>query len=383
MTTARTLFKRMLRLCAAGAAGLAASAALANPQALVGTWKGSIGGAPVMACFTAGEADYHYLRHMRAILLARPGDDGSLSDAQLRALPLEGYRLDEVDRSGDTPGVSGRWRFEGVQGDLLRGTWTSPSGDRSLPIRLSKLAPPPGADSGDVCGAAYFAPLRAAVRVKKEPARFASHVYTQLASEDAKAPELGAEVPHADAFNRFALDWLRDQAVFRYDCERGLSRLVGSGEPLGRELQPVFWNDRYLVLQDALPEVFCGGAHGNSSLSYVVWSLPQGKPIDPWIWIQGGQQAVRARDSADGPPVAPALLRQIIRQHPRNEVNDSCSEVMDAMWVDAPIPSDDGLVFNTSFFHAMRACNDQVSLNWRQLAPYLSREGRELMKKGR
>ena len=43
--------------------------------------------------------------------------------------------------------------------------------------------------------------------------------------------------------------------------------------------------------------------------------------------------------------------------------------------VQPPYPSAQGLVFNTHFFHAMRACNDEVPLGWKQLWPNLSTEG--------
>ena len=57
---------------------------------------------------------------------------------------------------------------------------------------------------------------------------------------------------------------------------------------------------------------------------------------------------------------------------------DDCREVLNLMSVQPPYPSAQGLVFNTDFFHAMRACNDEVPLTWKQLWPYLSAQGRKV-----
>ena len=365
-----TLIRRVCGL----ALSLAVPAALATPQPLLGTWKGSIGSAPVMACFDDVESQYYYLRHLHGITLVRPEDLVSHTNDESRAEPVVGHVLAERafgDAPGAVDGVTARWRLERLEGAVLTGTWTAVSGNRSLPIRLLRLEGP--TKQGMACGAAFMAPVLAGVRTRKSPGRFESHVFQVVASADARAPELGPEVPHAERFNRFAMDWLREQAAFVYDCNRGAG---GVGEALDRSLEPVFWSDRHLVLRDAMQEVFCGGAHGNASLSYVVWSLPQGRAVNTWAWIQGGEAAAGSRPSEGGPDVPRPLRRLIISRHPRN---DDCGEYMPFVGIDAPYPSTDGLVFNTSFAHAMRACNDEVRLSWKQLAPYLSKQGRELM----
>lgn len=356
---------------------LAASSAPATPQALLGTWKGSIGNAPVMVCFDDFESQYYYLRHRHGITLQRRDDRGSPSLEQQRAEPVVGHVLDER-AFGDVPdavdGVTARWRLDQLQGEVLSGTWAAVSGKRSLPIRLTRVEPP--LKDGVACGAAFMAPVMANLRMQKSPGRFESHAFQYVATADAKAPELGPELPHADRFNRFAMVWLQEQASFAYECERGVSRPAG---PLDRSFEPVFWSERWLVLRDAMPEVFCGGAHGNSSLSYVVWSIPQGRAVDPWVWIQGGESAVGSLRAKDGPDVPRPLRRLIVARHPRN---DDCGDSMAFMGIDAPYPVADGLVFNTSFSHAVRSCNDEVRLSWKQLLPHLSRQGRELMQTG-
>ena len=69
------------------------------------------------------------------------------------------------------------------------------------------------------------------------------------------------------------------------------------------------WSETFLVLQDLMPDANCGGAHGNSSLSYITWSLQRGEPVDTWSWIQGGQDSMKLRKDAAGAEVESALLR--------------------------------------------------------------------------
>lgn len=329
---------------------LAAAAAVAA-ETSAGAWKGRIGNAEVMVCFSETGSEYYYLRHRRGVRLDATGADS----------------FDESNATSNFPGeISGRWRIESRSATAITGTWTSPKGERRLPIRLERLP-------GKACAPAFEEPLRRAVQVQRKPMNFEGHAYRELASEQAAAFELDAALPHAAALNRWAMDWLREQAVEAYGCD--LSR-GGPPEPLGRSLRPVVWNARFLVLQDLLPDTFCGGAHGNASLGYTTWSLAQGEIVDTWAWIQGGQKALMTKDNAQGEPVQAPLFRLLAQAHPRNAKDDDCAEFMDIMGVETPYPVADGMKFPTRFSHARRDCEDEVQLSWRQLAPFLSPAGK-------
>ncbi len=332
-------------------AALAPFAAAAAGELPTGAWKGRIGNAEVMACFGDGEPQYYYLRHRRGIWLAPKGADGFEESTATQQFPGE---------------ISGRWRIESRDATKLSGTWSSPSGDRKLPIRLERLP-------GKACEPAFHEPLRRAVQVQRKAMNFEGHAYRELASEQAIAFELDAALPQAAAINRWAMDWLRDQAVEAYACD--LSR-GGPPEALGRSLRPVVWNTRFLVLQDLLPDTFCGGAHGNAQLGYTTWSLAQGGIVDTWGWIQGGQKALAAKDDPKGEPVMSPLFKLLAQAHPRNAKDDDCAEFMDLMSPQTPYPVAQGLQFPTLFSHARRDCEDEVTLTWRQLAPFLSPAGK-------
>lgn len=357
---------------------------LARAEAPVptGAWKGTVGQAAVMVCFAeAGESGYYYLRHKRGIHLWPSGEEGNDSqsaEAIAKAWRSGRFELDErVPTTGSDDKVSGHWQLEAKSPTEVTGTWTAPGGGKKAPISLRKVtgAAPQAPTYSGACEPAYYEPIRAAIQLKYQPAQFDGHAYREVSSEEATSMEVPASVPHAGEFNRHALEWLRDQSAIAYDCNTGRSD-GGGGEPIGSSLKPVVWTPQFLVLQDSTPEIFCGGAHGSSSLSYATWSFERGRLVDTWDWVQGGQKSLVAHAGAQGRPITSGLFRLIARAHPRNAEGDDCKDVLDQMSVLAPYPTSQGLVFPTDFFHAMRACNDEVTISWKQVAPYLSAEGR-------
>lgn len=371
-----------LAVAVAYLAAFTAVTARAEVPVPAGAWKGTVGPAAVMVCFAeAGESSYYYLRHKRGIHLWPSGeesDDSQSAEAIAKAWRSGRFELDErVPTTGADDKVSGHWQLEAKSPTEVTGTWTAPGGGKKAPISLRKVtsAAPQAPTDGGACEPAYYEPIRAAIQLKYQPTQFDGHAYREVSSDEATSMEVPANLPHADDFNRYALAWLRDQSVTAYDCNMGRSD-GGGGEPIGSSLRPVVWTPQFLVLQDLTPEIFCGGAHGSSSLSYVTWSIERGKLIDTWDWVQGGQRSLVAHAGTQGRPITSGLFRLIERAHSRNVEGDDCQDVLDQMSVQAPYPTNQGLVFATDFFHAMRACNDEVTISWKQVAPYLSAEGR-------
>jgi hypothetical protein len=348
-----------------------------------GAWKGSLGQAQVMVCFSEDrQAQYYYLRHRRNIPLMPPlaanvpGDNAQTIANSGQAGELQ---LDELVSGTDGESrVSGRWSLQATSPTQITGTWTAPDKGKTLPISLRKATPVGTRAPGGDCEPAFYEPLLAAIPPKLQAASIDNHSYQRVSSDQATTLQVPADLPHAKALNQFAMQWLRNQSVLAYDCSAGRSaRGFGStSEPIGSTLTPVLWTDAYLVLQDSMPEIFCGGAHGSSSLSYITWSWPKGRAVDTWAWLQGGDKSLIAHASKSGKPIVSGLMRLITKLHPRNDDDDECREVLDTMSVQAPRPSTQGLVFTTGFPHAVRACNDEVPLTWKQLWPYLSNEGR-------
>ena len=355
----------------------AAQAADETPR-FAGTWAGTLGRSEIRACFNSyGQAEYYYLRHRRPLRLQGEGDEVEQRDAQLMAALADGrIRVSEVGGPAfDPTPPTGHWSLHAEGSDTLLGEWTDPAGQRVLPLRLQRVAGP-DASSGE-CGAAYDAPIADGIRITRDTATFEGRSYERWSTADAVAMAPVADSPGATAIRAASEAWLRDRAVFAFQCEAGRGM---AGEPLGASLEPVVWTDTLLVQRDSLPETYCGGAHGGFSTDYVVWDVQRSVRIDAWSWIRGGESAMQGPQRDDGEFDTSAFRQALESRHPRNLPDDECREVIALMSVSAPYPTRDGLVFPTRFFHAMRACGDDIVLPWRYAEPFLSESGRALQR---
>ena len=346
---------------------LAAAGEKGSPWA--GTWQGQIGSAQVQVCVEPdGQDEYYYLRYKRGIRLE-----------SLQAKQPKTDTLELVERSGamrDASVTTGLWtlKLDGQGG--LGGIWRDPAKGKQFPIHLSRLAYPLRGSDGradhNPCPA-FHDPITQALKPVVSSAQFKGKPYRLLKTRDAQTFEVPPQVPHAVRINALTRKWLEAQAIHAYEC------VLGGGGDWQSTLMPIVWTDRYLVLEDLLPEVFCGGAHGDYAISYITWSLQQGRAENTWLWLEGGESALDAGSRRGASVTGNSLKRLLVGQHPRHVQGDECASVLDQMWVAAPYPTQSGLVFPTSFGHAMRACGDDVLLDWKQVAPYLSTSGKKVM----
>jgi len=372
-----------LALAAAALGGAPAWAETPSPP-FAGVWAGTLGTARIQVCLVGdGSAEYYYLRHKRGIRLEAPGASANANGADLIARALASGRLELEERMQGPAAdgkLTGRWKLQPDDKGGLVGAWTAPDGKAQAPIQLARVTAPfktrVSYAGGDDCHPSFYEPLRSGLRLKMADAKFEGHAYRTVETGQATALELPPGTPHAATINAHAIDWLKDQAVLAYQCEIGRG---GTDEPLGSSLAPAVWSQAWLVLRDLLPDTYCGGAHGNAALSYVTWSLERGERVDTWKWIQGGGQALKVRQNAAGDEIKAPLMQLLEQLHPRNQKDDECAEVIEQMDLSAPYPTSTALVFPTTFFHAMRACSDEITLSWKQAAPFLSAQGRAAM----
>jgi hypothetical protein len=234
------------------------------------------------------------------------------------------------------------------------------------------------ASSGD-CQAAYYQPLLDSMQVRRAPAHLGTQKYTEVSSEQGTSFEVPLNVPHADRLNRYAFKWLQDQQILAIDCSARLSSRSQESMKLDSALKPVVWNSRFMVLEYNQPEIFCGGAHGESWTEHIVWAMPQGQVADTWLWLKGGRSALEpVGKDVDGEPEPSKLVHLLNKtfRSPEDQDRARCGEEATYDTYQAPYPSDDGLVFPASFGWAMRVCNDEVTLSWKDVAPYLSKAGK-------
>lgn len=346
----------------------------------VGAFGGNIGNARVQVCFSSyGSAQYYYLRHRAGIRLELADVEDESVRFDLMKAALEKGDVEFAEASGGFASDSaptGYWKLR-ADGDGWVGEWRNPAGTKQLPIKLARL--PSSAtdttDSGE-CPSSYYAPLRDDLQITYADATFEGHAYRTLTTPAATAMALPEGAPAAKAIHDAAINWLKDQAVFGYECSAG----NGSGSvALDRTLQPIVWTDDFLVQEDNLPETYCGGAHGNFEQNVIVWDLAKGQTIDTWSWIQDPSLEVTRSD--DGEPHRSSFRELLNQRHPRNVANDTCAEFVDQMTIAPPYPSAEGLVFPTIFFHAMRVCGDAITLSWSDAEPHLSEAGKAALKR--
>lgn len=362
---------------------LSNTSASAEPQTLAGVWQGHIGPAAVMVCVTEnGHAEYYYLKHQIGLPLRFAGETDPERSQQLLsdALHGESWALDEMQLTSrwDPPKVNGHWSLDAQSQDTLTGQWTDLNSQRPTPIRLNRV---PHAENtrADECPDVFYAPLGTQVPLKRSPARFQAHPYVEVRSPQATGMEVPANTPHAQSINRWAEGWLKNQAGIAYVCQMQRGTVE---PPLDSRLAPVSWNSHFLVLQDAMPDTYCGGAHGSFSIDYTTWSLDSGQVIDTWSWLKNGQKSIESQNRTDGESHPSALMKLIQKAHPGNTPGEHCMDAMDMISVSAPpYPTKAGLVFTTTFPHAIRSCGDDVRLSWRQLEPYLSPAGQAARKR--
>lgn len=368
-----------LALVLAGVHPLALAAAADPPlPAFAGTWQGRIGTLDVQACLSIDGAEYYYRRHGRGIRLDTPGGIHTPETSGRWAAELDSGQIalrEETNVPTEPSAPRPTWRLQSDGPDTLVGTWAAADGSRNLPIALKRISPRTGLasayDGGLACHPSFYAPLRNAVRVTLRDQVFEGHPHRVAVTPDAEAMLLPEGDPHAARINASTMNWLRDQAVLAYTCE--LNRNAPGG-PLMRSLLPLLWTRHWLVLNDVLPDTYCGGAHGNWDLSQQVWNLDSGQRVKTWTWLRGGQQALHVRRKADGSEVESPLMALLKGLHPRN-VKGDCDDAMDNVGVLPPYPTPAGLVFPTTFSHAMRACSDNVTLSWARAARHLSPAG--------
>ncbi len=289
-----------------------------------GVWHGVIGNSKVQVCFNGSYSQYYYLKHLRGIGLVADDDVADFSAWNEKI--FDGFGWDAVAKT------SGKWKIAETEKGVLQGTWTSPGGDKSLEIKLSKAAELN--EQGTLpCGPAFYRPIESAMRYTRKPARFQGIAYEEIKTETGDAFELPATLAGAPEFNAFVHSWLREQAANAFDCR------VNGGRDWGRALAPLIWTGRFLVVADNLPATFCGGTQGDWSHESLVFDLQTGKRINTWNWIKGGEGSVADLDKSEKKPRLRALIEKL---NPSPQKTPGCEEEKDRFSVSQPYPTERG-----------------------------------------
>jgi hypothetical protein len=350
----------------------ASLAAHAGATELRGVWRGTLGDAPIVACFDDGDhGDYFYGSRGYSLILDRNAPDDT---------------WDEGEYSEDGEDVSGHWRDWTADGAGLAATWVSPDGKRTLPIRLRRIAA--GFDAEAHCSAgdvpAYEAERLAHTRIETGPSidlplrrlvgdePVASGVRGHVLSAfhgDLRMLQLEAEDDASRRINGALLALLHEDIATRYTC-------VVRGEPgdfTSGGVELVALDARWIGVR-RVGGGYCGGAHPDTFQDIRLFDRRTGDSVDAHDWLGDGDEL-----SADLPtlalahyPAQPATTPEDAQT--QSECREAWSNAM-PMHVDA-WPAPGGLVLSPDLPHVVDYCSDDVFVPRAELEKYLTDAGR-------
>ena len=348
---------------------LIALAAAATPAAdaanIPGIWFGTVGTLPVRACFTRRDDEtfgaYYYL-------------------SQMRLIPLEAEEGSSVafgETESEAPGTA-RWRIQSVDAGRLTAQWTS--GQRSLPVRLTRVEYTEGEEGP--CGSWVFhQPRFAEVRPVRSRAVTDGVAYTSIALD------LGNRFE--GSVRTFALDG-SGETVQRINAELGdglagdppkwfecLQLSLGYRPHEGyfdESLTPTMFTRRWLSVTDHW-DGYCGGAHPDSSNAYRTFDLTSGREVDLYGWFS---DAAVTRERVEGvedvlTTVKPALRDLILAGW--NAEDAECTDVVRDQDYWTVGLTRGGMVFSPQLPHVVQACGAEFTIPYARLRPFLTDQG--------
>ena len=315
------------------------SSAFADEVPYAGVWQGYIGKSKVQVCFSSENSQYYYLKHLRGIVL------------------VENKKSPPFTEWGEFK-ETGTWKLGETTGSSLIGSWNDYAGTRQLEIKLSKVAElaKPGKDDYYPCGKEYYRPIENSVRRSYTQAKFKDIIYREIKTDSGDAFELPNLFAGASEFNNFVWYWIKQQSVNAYSCQ------LNGGGGWHKELRPLVWSEKYLVVEDSLPDIYCGGAHNDWQTDFYTFDIQRGKKIDTWSWLKNREQSVKRVH--EGKQTG---LRSLIEKvSPRKECGG-----LEYVTVGPPHPTKEGLVFPFSVL----PCETDALISYKALTPYLTSSG--------
>jgi Regulator of chromosome condensation (RCC1) repeat len=325
-----------------------------------GLWRGTIGKQEVIVLLEPKGCGpgYYYLKHLWGISLVEKDKRGQIW---------------KEGRDG-----SATWTFESASERTLNGQWTG-DGAGSVPIRLERVRASKA--EKNACGSLANAYNEARVAAQKpvlEDAEFDGHRYRSVAvlAGAINGVEIPGDRNRVPRLGRMMRDWLHGNIGEYYECQTDPTPHRNAKNPVpdfSKEMTPVFWNERLLVLRETYSS-YCGGAHPSGGIgSYVVWDSTEDKPLEPWGWIRGSKGKY-------GSYVAPAELNALIHSIYVKGRDDECAEVIRSTEYYLVYPGKAGMVFSPSLPHVVRACADDIEVPYAKLRPHLTPKGTAIMK---
>lgn len=350
--------------------GLAGQAQAAESPALEGVWSGTIGTLPVRACLMDASVEpargsYYYL-------------------SQKEPIPLN--QLDGAKGWQEDAGAKARWTIALQGNGRITGSWTT--GDRTLPIALSRVAM---GDDGELDGAcrasAYLAPRIIPLKpvAKAETKGKFSYSHWQYPVDksledtvDIAIFQIPLQRPGDKAINarlRGLLDPAEGRANYA-DCMLGSIWQSGRDGDFYLSAAPSFASSEWIDAE-VNEGGYCGGAHPSGATSHMVFDRGSGKEVQLATWLapRGMSANWDAEAKVWNTRLLAPLRKRVIAAMPENDDADCRAAVAEAdYWNLSLTPK--GIGFTPSLAHVMQACEDTAELSFAELAPWLSPAGK-------
>lgn len=344
-----------------------ALASAAAPAELAGVWDGTIGTLPVRACFVHREwgdfGAYYYRSRLQMIALdAQEGIGNAFREGNGGAANAPQWLVETANASN----LTGRWRGNG----------------RTLPIRLSRVAGVVG-DETPCSSQVFHQPRLAGIRVVRTRGSVDGVGYTRMRLDHGGRFDASFETFALDGdsepvrrVNGILSRGLAGSPPEWFECIRESLAQSASEGSMDERFAPAMIARRWMSVAHHW-DGFCGGAHPSSSNSYLAFDLTTGRQIDIFDWLNA--RAVR-RERVEGAEeqlttLLPALRDAILaRWRPEGE---DCGEVVRGADYWNVGLTRNGLVFAPSLPHVVQACEEEFTLPFGRLAPFLTPAGAE------
>ena len=353
----------------------AADAANTTGSEFHGVWRGTIGENQVMVCMRLERSEYYYIR-------------------QFWSIPLEqAVSATNMWREGPSDRGSGLWKFNAAVKDSISGIWTDPTGSRSLPIHLSRIAPLREEGEFEYCDPAYDAPRIDPKLIKRgKSERLVSGSYRKIFEFNFGVQ--GIEILTGggigqEQINSTIRSWMSDTrhcySFLPPKTDQNPGALAEEMGGVDFRMKILFWSERWLSVRNSVltyceywPKASGYRPVSPGEIKFTTWDLKSGQKVSVASWID--KKWISMHDNYLS--VSRTLAGEIAKfwTNRQGVCEDTDDEAARKLNYKPVYPRKDGMVFNNEPPDSGHwACVDDILVPWKNLGPFLSVTGKAAM----
>lgn len=336
---------------------------ISGEESLVGVWKGSIGGKPIIACFDRFDgSDYYYLKHFWRIPLVSK-DKQKLAWAE-----------------GDTEEAGVFWQLKPVTEDRLEGQWSDKEGKRSLPIRLTRIyADTDGKGScssvGNAQGDAFNAPRVNAQKVLRTQGKEGEYQYISTLNGAISSIEFTKNTRSFTQINKILRNTFREQVVDYFDCK--IPSPLGDSYYEFETLVKFIHKDWLSIDEHYSNQCVNNGGRTNYGTHHRNFELAKGNEVNLCRWFTVYEKEKFGNDTYCNLKAPEKLNKIILSAMQKYAPDDECTEAISITREYALALRDQGILFSPNLSPYLQACNTSAEIPYKKLLPFLTKAARD------